>query len=105
MVDYLELVTQDEETKETLKLINSKADRIDKLVLNMFHATLEELEQLEVDPQEMSSREIGNIIKECDALKRVTESDIKDCMVYQFSEFLWKFEIWAEIRQVFVPEL
>ena len=82
IVDYLELVTQAEETKETLKSINSKADRIDKLVLNMFHATLEELEQLEVDPQEMSSREIENIIKECDALKRVTESDIKDCMVY-----------------------
>ena len=82
MVDYLELVTQDEETKETLKSINSKADRIDKLVLNMFHATLEELEQLEVNPQEMSSREIENIIKECDALKRVTEADIKDCMVY-----------------------
>jgi len=82
MVDYLELVTQDEETKETLKSINSKADRIDKLVLNMFHATLEELEQLEVNPQEMSSRDIENIIKECDALKRVTEVDIKDCMVY-----------------------
>ncbi|WP_242839999.1 HAMP domain-containing sensor histidine kinase [Ruminococcus flavefaciens] len=82
MVDYLELVTQDEETKETLKSINSKADRIDKLVLNMFHATLEELEQLEVNPQEMSSRDIENIIKECDALKRVTEADIKDCMVY-----------------------
>ena len=82
MVDYLELVTRDDETRETLESINSKADRIDKLVQNMFHATLEELEQLQVDPQEMSSREIGNIIKECDAQKKVTEADIKDCIVY-----------------------
>ena len=67
MVDYLELVTEDDETKETLASINSKADRIDKLVENMFHATLEELEQLQVDPQEMSSREIEKIIKDCDA--------------------------------------
>ena len=82
MVDYLELVKQDEETRETLESINSKADRIDKLVLNMFHATLEELEQLEVDPQEVSSREIVDIIKDCDALKKVASSDIKDCVVY-----------------------
>jgi len=82
MVDYLELVTEDDETKETLASINSKADRIDKLVENMFHATLEELEQLQVDPQEMSSREIENIIKDCDAQKKVTVTEIKDCMVY-----------------------
>ena len=32
--------------------------------------------------EEMSSREIGNIIKECDSQKKVTEADIKDCIVY-----------------------
>ena len=82
MADYLELVSQDEDTKQTLASINSKADRIDKLVSNLFHATMEELEQLEVDPQELSSREIEHIITESDPLKKVVSADIKDCVVY-----------------------
>ena len=81
MVDFLELTTEDEGKKETLASINSKADRIDKLVSNLFHATLEELEQLEVNADELPSRELTDIICESDHLKKVVKADIKDCVI------------------------
>ena len=82
MTDYLVLVSDDEAQKETLSAINGKADQIDKLVSNMFHAALEELEQLEVVPEELSSRELERIIAESDPLKKVTSAEIRDCMIY-----------------------
>ena len=82
MVDYLTLVSDDEEQRKTLTAVNSKADQIDKLISNMFHAALEELEQLEVVPEELSSRELERIITESDPLKKVTIPDIKDCVIY-----------------------
>lgn len=82
MTDYLVLVSEDEEQKETLSVINGKADQIDKLVSNMFHAALEELEQLEVNPEELPSNELKRIIAESDPLKKATNVDIKDCVIY-----------------------
>lgn len=82
MVDYLELVSDNAEQKETLAAINGKTDQIDKLVSNMFHAALEELEQLEVSPEELPSRELERIITESDPLKKVVSADIKDCVIY-----------------------
>ena len=81
MADFLELTTEDKDSKETLASINSKADRIDKLVSNLFHATLEELEQLEVNADELPSGELADIIRESDHLKRVVTADIKDCVI------------------------
>ena len=81
MVDFLELTTENEAQKETLASINSKADRIDKLVSNLFHATLEELEQLEVRTEELSSRELTQIIMEADHLKMVSRLDVQDCVI------------------------
>ena len=82
MVDYLELVSDNAEQKETLAAINGKTDQIDKLISNMFHAALEELEQLEVTPEELTSRELERIIAESDPLKKVKSTDIKDCVIY-----------------------
>jgi signal transduction histidine kinase len=82
MTDYLVLVSGDEAQKETLSAINGKADQIDKLVSNMFHAALEELEQLEVSPEELPSRELERIIAESDPLKKAASAEIKDCVIY-----------------------
>ena len=82
MTDYLVLVSDDTAQKETLSAINGKADQIDKLVSNMFHAALEELEQLEVTPEELPSRELERIIAESDPLKRVSSAEIRDCVIY-----------------------
>ena len=81
MTDFLVLTADDPSQKETLVSINSKADQIDKLVSNLFHATLEELEQLEVSPDELPSSELARIISESDHLKKVVTADIKDCVI------------------------
>ena len=81
MVDVMMLTTDGEAEKETLQSINAKADQIDKLISNLFHATLEELEQLEVKPEELSTSDIGQMIAEADFRKLVTNCDIKDAAV------------------------
>jgi signal transduction histidine kinase len=81
MTDFLLLVSDDEAQRDTLNSINGKADQIDKLVSNLFHATLEELEQLEVRPAELASSELADIIKESDYLRKIACSDVKDCVI------------------------
>ena len=81
MVEFMTLTTDNKDQLETLSSINNKADRIDKLVSNLFHATLEELEQLEVHSDELSSAELADIITDSDHLKKVAVNDIKDCVI------------------------
>ncbi|MCR4646695.1 MAG: HAMP domain-containing histidine kinase [Oscillospiraceae bacterium] len=81
MVDFLELTTEDEAQRETLSAINGKADQINKLVSDLFHATLEELEQLEVHPEELPSSELARIILESDHLKKIVQAEIPDCVI------------------------
>lgn len=81
MADFLELTSDNEEQVKTIQSINNKADRIDKLVSNLFHATLEELEQLEVNPAELSSRELIQMVEENDHLNKVVRTNIEDCVI------------------------
>lgn len=82
MTDVMSLIAQDEDSKETLSAINGKADQIDNLISNLFHATLEELEQLEVRPEDTDSTEIIKIVKEADYLNKVSELDIREAVVF-----------------------
>lgn len=82
MTDFLLLVNEDESQRDTLNSINGKAEQIDKLISNLFSATLEELEQLEVRPEELASSELADIIRESDYLKKVTSADVRDCVIY-----------------------
>lgn len=80
MSDVLSL-TADEETKVTISQISNKADQIDALISNLFHATLEELEQLEVKPEDVDSTDIVQMVREADYLKKVNVLDIKQAVV------------------------
>ena len=80
MSDVLSL-TADEETKVTISQISNKADQIDALISNLFHATLEELEQLEVKPEDIDSTDIIQMVREADYLKKVNVLDIKQAVV------------------------
>ncbi|MBO4927842.1 MAG: HAMP domain-containing histidine kinase [Clostridiales bacterium] len=71
MTDVMELEAKSEDEKTTLRSINAKADQIDTLVSNLFHATLEELEHLEVKDGEVTSQDIARFIEEADYLKKV----------------------------------
>ena len=81
MTDVMSLTATDE-TKDTIAAISAKADQIDELISNLFHATLEELEQLEVKPEDVNSTDIVKIIKEADYLGKIKKLDIKEAVVY-----------------------
>ncbi|MBO6165507.1 MAG: HAMP domain-containing histidine kinase [Eubacterium sp.] len=81
MAEVMTLTAKNDMEKDTLSSINGKADQIDKLISNLFHATLEELEQLDVKPEEISSKDIVKMITEADYLKKVTSPDIKDAVI------------------------
>ena len=81
MTDVMSLTATDE-TRDTIAAINSKADQIDGLISNLFHATLEELEQLEVRPEDVNSTDIIQMIKDADYMHKINILEIKDAVVY-----------------------
>ena len=81
MADVMSLNAADDMQRETIASINGKADQIDKLISNLFHATLEELEQLEVNPEDLSSKDLIQMVREADYMKRVKKLDIKDAVI------------------------
>lgn len=65
-----------------LETIRAKADRIDGLVTNLFQATLEELGELGVHPQELDSRSLARMLREADYLGRIEGgAPMPDCVV------------------------
>lgn len=81
MADVMELSAKNEEEKTTIRSINAKADQIDSLVSNLFHATLEELEHLEVKLGEVTSNDISHFISEADHKHKVGRFKIEDSVV------------------------
>lgn len=75
-------LTDDEKTRENYTQIIRKADQITTLVTNLFTATLEELEQLSVVPEDMESRELREMLENSDYFHRSMLPVIPDCMVF-----------------------
>lgn len=82
MADVMSLTAKDDMEQDTIAAINGKADQIDRLVSNLFHATLEELEELEVRSGEISSKEIIEMVKEADYMRKVNHLDIKEGVLW-----------------------
>ncbi len=72
----------DEKIKENYIQIIRKADQITALVTNLFTATLEELEQLSVTPEDMESLELRKMLENADYFHRAVLPVIPDCMVF-----------------------
>ncbi len=71
--DYLEKIT----------VIDQKAGMIDELISNMFHATLEDLEVLKIEPQEELSTIIKPMFDEINHYGLVKlENEIPNCLIY-----------------------
>lgn len=62
--------------------IIGKADQINRLVSNLFTATLEELQQLTVTPEYMESGRIKTMLENADYLHRAILPPIPACLVY-----------------------
>ncbi|MCR5700736.1 MAG: HAMP domain-containing histidine kinase [Lachnospiraceae bacterium] len=68
---------------EKIGYISNKADTIDELISNMFQATLEELEELNVKPVETDSRVIDGFFKEISSFGNIViSSELPECLVY-----------------------
>jgi signal transduction histidine kinase len=81
VTEYMLLISENDEDRRQLETINAKAEQINSLITNMFHATLEELHALSVTVAEVQSTEIRDIIKNADHEGRIQPFMIPDCII------------------------
>lgn len=81
-ITELMLVQQkDEAICKSLKIISEKAQQITALVTDLFHASLEELQKLNVSPKEESSAVLTQLIRAADYGEKSAIPDIPPCML------------------------
>ena len=81
ITELLLVKMQNTEIIDRLHSIDQKTEQIEVLVNNLFHATLEELVELKVIKEEISSLEIKKFINNADNNNRIEECQIKECLV------------------------
>ena len=72
---------REEKERRQLMIISEKAEQINSLITDMFHATLEELEALPMFIEETSSVNLPNMIGVSDYNNKVTLLSIPECLV------------------------
>ncbi len=75
-------VSADKKNRANYTQIIGKADQINTLVTNLFTATLEELQQLNVTPSNLESGQIKAMLENADYLHKATIPDIPECLIY-----------------------
>lgn len=81
--EVIEAKEQNKDTLEKVNVIAAKADTIDHLIGNMFHATLEELSALKVEPGEESSTLIPEMFRDLKYYGDIfLENEIGECLVW-----------------------
>lgn len=81
IAELMNVSVQEDKIKQQLDTINAKADQINLLITNMFHATLEELQELKVTPVEFSSHSILTLIQSADYRHLAATDSIPDCLI------------------------
>lgn len=86
--EVLEMTETSSDTARKVQIIAAKADIIDKLVSNLFHATLAELEMLKVEPREESSLLISQMLENMKGygdifhgMEIIQENEIPPCLL------------------------
>lgn len=81
--ELIGVTTKDESVLKRVDVIDGKTETIEKLVDNLFHATLEELEVLKVEPVEESTGEIAAMIENMSTYGEIEmENEIPGCLVW-----------------------
>ena len=75
-------LTKEERTKEMFGVINDKTDQIKALVDNLFTSSVQDVNEIEVNPGAQLSEAISKLIKNSDYLNRASVSDIPECTVF-----------------------
>lgn len=74
--------TKEDNARRYFESINHKSDQINTLVNNLFSATLEELEELNINATEIRSGIIKDLISNSDYLNRSNQFSIPDCTIF-----------------------
>lgn len=81
--EVMEIKEKNEDTLEKVRVITTKAETIEHLADNMFHATLEELEVLKVEPKEERSTLISHMFRDLKYYGEILlENEIGECLVW-----------------------
>ena len=72
----------DDYLKNQFEVINLKAEQINNLITNIFNATLEELQELKVNLEEISSTSLNLIINRSDYNHLCNVLPIKECLIF-----------------------
>lgn len=91
--ELMQVMTKEPHTSQKLTVIDEKAATVEKLVDNLFHATLEELQVLKVTPTEESTATIEKMLSDlAQDSKLHIHGDIPSCLVWldtlRFSQVL-----------------
>jgi len=82
LCEILEIKLRKDPNFEKIHIIYNKADMIDVLISNMFHATLEELQMLKIQPSEELSSIIPSMFHEINHDGHIIlKNDIPECMI------------------------
>ena len=92
VTELMDVLAKDDKEKERLEIISTKAEQINALITDIFHATLEELKALPVNVQEIESSRIVETLKRADYHEQLQPFFLPDALI--FGDLL-------RIRQVF----
>lgn len=81
IAELMLLNAPDEKAGRQLQTLYSKADQIDRLVTDMFHSTLEELNELQVNVTEENSSLLNELIRNADYSGIVSTEPIPQCII------------------------
>jgi len=80
-IDVLRLRASTDGEIKILDSASKKLEQIDSLITDLFHSTLEELQELKIAPKEVQSADVYNIIKQADYNERCRTFSVPDCLV------------------------
>lgn len=75
-------IAENEKSRSNYTHIIRKADQINTLVTNLFSATLDELQQLAVEPVNMKSSELSEMLADADYFHYAEIPAVPDCLIY-----------------------
>ncbi|WP_167956083.1 HAMP domain-containing sensor histidine kinase [Anaerosporobacter faecicola] len=81
MAEVLLVTMEDQNQKKKVESIEKKIIQIEQLTNNLFHSTLEELQSLKVEPVEVESVIIKDLLETSDYEHRIQNIQIPDCIV------------------------
>lgn len=79
--ELMEATLKNDKEKEKMHTIYEKADQIDRLVTNLFQASLEELGRLSVTVTEEESHKLAGMIRTADFYGYTSMTPIPDCII------------------------